>query len=158
MVGLHAKADYNLFSTAFRLPAARAQERMIRERALQYLERVGLADKAEDDALSLPFGQQRLLEIARALATDPRVLLLDEAGSGLNRPEKDELQQLIREIRTGGVSVLLVEHDIPFVTALSDRIVVLEHGVKIAEGTPAEIRSDARVIAAYLGEEILDPC
>jgi len=158
MVGLHAKADYSLFSTAFRLPAARAQERMIRERALWHLERVGLADKAEDDALSLPFGQQRLLEIARALATDPRVLMLDEAGSGLNRPEKDELQRLIQEIRSGGVSVLLVEHDIPFVTALSDRIVVLEHGMKIADGTPAEIRSDARVIAAYLGEDIRDQC
>ena len=82
MVGLHAKADYGLLSTAFRLPAARAQERMIRERALHHLERVGLADKAEDDALSLPFGQQRLLEIARALATEPSLLLLDEAGSG----------------------------------------------------------------------------
>ncbi len=158
MIGLHAKADYSLFSTAFRLPSARAQERMIRERALQHLERVGLADKAEDDALSLPFGQQRLLEIARALATEPNLLLLDEAGSGLNRPEKEELDRLIREIRNGGVAILLVEHDIPFVTALSDRIVVLEHGMKIADGTPAEIRSDARVIAAYLGEDIRDPC
>jgi branched-chain amino acid transport system ATP-binding protein len=158
MVGLHAKADYGLFSTAFRLPAARAQEHMIRERALHHLERVGLVDKAEDDALSLPFGQQRLLEIARALATDPSLLLLDEAGSGLNRTEKDELLRLIREIRSGGVAVLLVEHDIPFVTALSDKIVVLEHGVKIAEGTPAEIRSDKRVIAAYLGEDVRTPC
>ncbi len=158
MVGLHARAKYNLLSTAFRLPAARSQERMIRERALEHLERVGLADKAEDDALSLPFGQQRLLEIARALATEPSLLLLDEAGSGLNRPEKDELQRLIREIRSGGVAVLLVEHDIPFVTALSDRIVVLEHGVKIADGIPSEIRSDARVIAAYLGEDVRDLC
>jgi branched-chain amino acid transport system ATP-binding protein len=133
MIGLHAKADYGLFSTAFRLPAARAQERMIRERALHHLERVGLADRAEADALSLPFGQQRLLEIARALATEPSLLLLDEAGSGLNRPEKEDLDRLIREIRKGGVAVLLVEHDIPFVTALSDRIVVLEHGVKIAD-------------------------
>jgi branched-chain amino acid transport system ATP-binding protein len=158
MVGLHARADYGLLSTAFRLPAARSQERMIRGRALEHLERVGLADKAEDDALSLPFGQQRLLEIARALATEPSLLLLDEAGSGLNRPEKDELQRLIREIRSGGVAVLLVEHDIPFVTALSDRIVVLEHGVKIADGIPSEIRSDARVIAAYLGEDVRDLC
>ncbi len=158
MVGLHARADYSLLSTAFRLPAARSRERMIRERALHHLERVGLADKAEDDALSLPFGQQRLLEIARALATDPSLLMLDEAGSGLNRPEKDELQRLIREIRSGGVAVLLVEHDIPFVTALSDRIVVLEHGMKIADGIPSEIRSDARVIAAYLGEDVRDPC
>jgi branched-chain amino acid transport system ATP-binding protein len=158
MVGLHAKAEYSLLSTAFRLPAARAQERRIRGQALQCLERVGLADKAEADALSLPFGQQRLLEIARALATGPQVLLLDEAGSGLNRPEKDELQRLIREIRAGGVAVLLVEHDIPFVTELSDRIIVLEHGVKIAEGPPAEIRGNERVIAAYLGEDVRNPC
>ncbi|MBN1438513.1 MAG: ABC transporter ATP-binding protein [Anaerolineales bacterium] len=158
MVGRHAKAEYGVLSTAFRLPAARRQETAIRTQALRQLERVGLADKAEAEALSLPFGQQRLLEIARALATEPRLLLLDEAGSGLNRPEKDELQRLIRSIRDGGVAVLLVEHDIPFVTGLSDRIVVLEHGVKIAEGTPAEIRSDKRVIAAYLGEDVRDLC
>jgi len=158
MVARHTKADYSILSTAFRLPSARRQERTIREQAMRHLARVGLEDKADAGALSLPFGQQRLLEIARALATDPQLLLLDEAGSGLNRPEKEELERLIRDIRSSGVSVLLVEHDIPFVTALSDRIVVLEHGVKIAEGTPAEIRSNERVIAAYLGEDIRDLC
>jgi branched-chain amino acid transport system ATP-binding protein len=158
MVGRHAKANSGIFSTAFRLPSARRQERAIREQSLQQLARVGLEDKADADALSLPFGQQRLLEIARALATEPRLLLLDEAGSGLNRPEKEALGGLIRSIRSSGVTVLLVEHDIPFVTGLSDRIVVLEHGVLIAEGTPAEIRSDERVIAAYLGEDIHCPC
>jgi branched-chain amino acid transport system ATP-binding protein len=158
MVGRHAKANSGIFSTAFRLPSARRQERAIREQSLQQLARVGLEDKADADALSLPFGQQRLLEIARALATEPRLLLLDEAGSGLNRPEKEALGGLIRSIRSSGVTVLLVEHDIPFVTGLSDRIVVLEHGVLIAEGTPAEIRSDERVIAAYLGEDIRGPC
>jgi branched-chain amino acid transport system ATP-binding protein len=158
MVGRHAKADYSIVSTAFRLPAARRQERAIREQAMHQLARVGLEDKADSNALSLPFGQQRLLEIARALATEPRLLLLDEAGSGLNRPEKEDLDRLIRAIRESGVAVLLVEHDIPFVTGLSDRIVVLEHGVKIAEGTPAEIRSNERVIAAYLGEDIRDLC
>jgi branched-chain amino acid transport system ATP-binding protein len=158
MIGRHAKAEYGLLGAAFRLPAARDQERRIREQALHHLERVGLAEKAEANSLSLPFGQQRLLEIARALATEPTLLLLDEAGSGLNRPEKEALARLIRAIRDGGVTVLLVEHDIPFVTDLSDRIVVLEHGVKIAEGTPSEIRSDSRVIAAYLGEETRHPC
>jgi branched-chain amino acid transport system ATP-binding protein len=158
MIGRHGKSDTNVLSTAFRLPAAGRQERAMRADAMRQLARVGLADKADADALSLPFGQQRLLEIARALATEPSLLLLDEAGSGLNRPEKDALDRLIRDIRGDGVAILLVEHDIPFVTALSDRIVVLEHGVKIAEGTPAEIRSNARVIAAYLGEDIRDLC
>jgi ABC-type branched-subunit amino acid transport system ATPase component len=125
---------------------------------MDQLARVGLESKAGDDALSLPFGQQRLLEIARALASEPRLLLLDEAGSGLNRPEKEELGRLIRSIRSDGVTVLLVEHDIPFVMGLSDRIIVVEHGVMIAEGTPAEIQSNARVIAAYLGEEVRDLC
>ncbi len=158
MLGRHAKAEYDIFSAAFRLPLARRQERTIHDQAMRQLARVGLEDKAEAGALSLPFGQQRLLEIARALATEPRLLLLDEAGSGLNRPEKEELGKLIRSIRESGVAVLLVEHDIPFVTGLSDRIVVLEHGVKIAEGTPAEIRSNERVIAAYLGEDVRDLC
>jgi branched-chain amino acid transport system ATP-binding protein len=158
MIGRHAKADTSVLSTAFRLPSALRQERVMREEAMRQLARVGLQDKADVPALSLPFGQQRLLEIARALATEPRMLLLDEAGSGLNRPEKEALDRLIRSIRESGVSVLLVEHDIPFVTALSDRIVVLEHGVKIAEGTPSEIRSNERVIAAYLGEDVRDLC
>ncbi|MBN2083959.1 MAG: ABC transporter ATP-binding protein [Anaerolineales bacterium] len=158
MIGRHGRSDASVFGTAFRLPSARRQERAMREAAMRQLEKVGLAGKADSNALSLPFGQQRLLEIARALATEPSLLLLDEAGSGLNRPEKEELDRLIREIRDSGVAILLVEHDIPFVTALSDRIVVLEHGMKIADGTPAEIRSDERVIAAYLGEDIRDLC
>ncbi|MFL7791562.1 MAG: ABC transporter ATP-binding protein, partial [Anaerolineae bacterium] len=130
MVGRHSQTKYGMLSAALRLPHARREERMIRDRALVELARVGLQAKADDNALSLPFGQQRLLEIARAMATDPRLLLLDEPGAGLNRPEKEELDELVRSIRDGGVTVLLVEHDMQFVMSIADRIVVLDYGQK----------------------------
>jgi branched-chain amino acid transport system ATP-binding protein len=154
MVGRHVKSRYGLVSAALRLPRARGEERVIREQAMAYLSRVGLGAKAGEDAASLLFGQQRLLEIARSLATEPQLLILDEPASGLNRPEKLELDRLIRSIRDDGVTVLLVEHDMQFVMEIADRIIVLDYGRKIAEGTPAEIQANERVIAAYLGEEM----
>jgi ABC-type branched-subunit amino acid transport system ATPase component len=157
MVGLHQRTRAGIVVAALRLPSGKSEERESRIQAGRLLSSVGLADRGDLIAGNLPLGQQRLVEIARALAADPTLLLLDEPGAGLSVAERDQLRELVSAVRTTGVTVLLVEHDMDLVMGLADRIVVLNYGEKIAEGTPETIRSDPQVIAAYLGEEALSP-
>ncbi len=153
MVGRHIHSKGNLFTAMTRLGRIGAEEEKVRRDALHYLEMLGLTDFAATNAEDLPFGHQRLLEIARALATEPILLLLDEAASGLSTHEKQDLVKLIFRIRDTGVTIFMVDHDMELVMGISDALVVLDHGEKIAEGTPMEIQRNPRVIAAYLGEE-----
>jgi len=154
MLGWHAQGCAGFLSAALRLPRARAEERAARSACMEKLALVGLEARAGDDALSLPFGQQRLLEFARALAGEPRLLLLDEPAAGLSTREKADLVRLISSICRSGVTILLVDHDMDLVMDISDTVIVLDHGEKIAEGPPREVQKDERVIAAYLGEDL----
>jgi branched-chain amino acid transport system ATP-binding protein len=151
MVGADARHRTSVLSALFRLPRHRREEREGRARAVELLELVGIAHRADETARNLPYGDQRRLEIARALATGPELLCLDEPAAGFNPAEKAKLLALIRRIRDDGYTVLLIEHDMRLVMGVTDRIVVLEFGKKIAEGVPAEIRDNPAVIAAYLG-------
>ncbi|GGN75227.1 ABC transporter ATP-binding protein [Actinoplanes lobatus] len=151
MVGAHATTRSGFLAAALRLPGHHREERHIRDRALACLDRTGLSAWAHRPAEELPLGQQRALQLARALCGEPRLLLLDEPASGLRAAEREHLATLIAGLRAEGLTILLVEHDVAFVMRLADRITVLDLGRVIAEGAPAEIRADAGVIAAYLG-------
>lgn len=152
MVGLHTKSKSGILSCAFKLPGHIREEKYIRERSLQWLEFTGMVELAEVKAGNLPFGKGRLLEIARALALEPRMILMDEPAAGLNSHETIGLAALIRRIRESGVTVVLVEHDMDLVMDVCDAVVVLNLGRKLAEGTPREIQENTAVITAYLGE------
>jgi ABC-type branched-subunit amino acid transport system ATPase component len=151
MVGAHLDTHAGALAAVLRLPRHRREEREIRLRTARVLARVGLAGWADRAAEALPLGQQRALQLARAIAGRPRLLLLDEPASGLRAPERLALAELIEELRAGGLSMMLVEHDVAFVARLADRITVLDLGRVIASGPFHAIRADPRVVAAYLG-------
>lgn len=153
MVGRHARSRQGMIAAALRLPAMRQEEERIFLEAMRCLNLVGLGLQANVLAGSLPFGQQRLAAIARALATEPRLLLMDEPAAGLNTLERHGLADLIRRIQEMGITVLLVEHDMTLVMQLAEWVVVLDHGRKLTEGTGEQIRKNRQVITAYLGAE-----
>lgn len=153
MVGLHSKSKSGLFACSFKAPWAIKEERRIREEAHEWLCFVGIDQLADVQASNLPFGKGRMLEIARAMACKPRMILMDEPAAGLNSQETVGLAELIRKIRDLGVTVVLVEHDMELVMDICDRIVVLNLGQKLAEGIPREIQDNPEVIAAYLGDD-----
>lgn len=152
MVGLHTKSRCGIFSCAFKLPHHIREERNIRDRAMSWLDFTGISDLTDVESGNLPFGKGRLLEIARAMALEPKIILMDEPAAGLNSRETADLAFLIRKIRESGVTVVLVEHDMELVMDICDTILVLNLGRKLAVGTPREIQENPDVIAAYLGE------
>ena len=154
MVGRHVRSRAGILSTGLRLLRMRREERHIRTSALEYLEFVGLEHRAEELAGNLPLGEQKLLEVARALATEPKMLLLDEPAGGLNTKETEGLAALICRLKEREITVVLVEHDMTLVMDISEEILVMNFGEKIAEGKPRQIKNDPLVIQAYLGEEL----
>lgn len=151
LVGTHIRTKYGFFDSLFRTKRYKEEETVLTVKAINILESIGLGDQINNYACNLPYGDQRKVEIARAIATDAKIILLDEPAAGMNPQESDELMRFIRELRDKGYTIILIEHDMSVVMNISDRIYVIDHGKKIAEGLPEEIASNERVIEAYLG-------
>lgn len=153
MVGRHTRAKTGTLAVMIQAPSARREEAEIEENALEMLRFVKLEHRAREMASALPYGQQRLVEMARALASDPRLLLLDEPVAGLNPQETEVIQKMLRSVQALGITILMIEHDMRMVMNISDKVVVLNYGEKIAEGRPDEVSRNPTVVKAYLGKE-----